>query len=405
MDDLAPPSIGRQVATIRKLRGLTQSGLAARLHRSESWVTKVERGERRVDSVSVLAELARALAVPIYELTGYFTAPPNDTIRDCPAGLPELRRLLSLPIVVQPGEPAPVPITELERKVAALVRLYDTATHHVSAVLPRLPGPLQAAQVAVRTTATADRPRAYAALANLYWLAANVLAHSGDLPRAQLASDRALTAAEQSDDPLRIGAIAAFHTVRLATGGDSAEAVAVAVEIADLVARHHQAETPAGTVVLGALYGYGAIAAARHGDRSETLRLLKAAGEAAERLGCERKAYVAHFGPHNLASKELAAMAFLNRPDRAIEAAERVDLHRLGSKMRIGHHCTHLASAHVRRGDDDRALATLLAGLEAAPQVVRYHTTARGLVHDLLHRCRQVDERLRRLAREMNLPR
>jgi hypothetical protein len=47
----------------------------------------------------------------------------------------------------------------------------------------------------------------------------------------------------------------------------------------------------------------------------------------------------------------------------------------------------------------------LVAGLEAAPEVVRYHSTARDLVHDMLHRCRNADERLRRIAREMNLPR
>jgi transcriptional regulator with XRE-family HTH domain len=40
MVEHALPSIGRRVAELRKLRGLTQAGLAARLHRSQSWVTK-----------------------------------------------------------------------------------------------------------------------------------------------------------------------------------------------------------------------------------------------------------------------------------------------------------------------------------------------------------------------------
>jgi tetratricopeptide (TPR) repeat protein len=313
--------------------------------------------------------------------------------------------LLALPATVCATADKPRPVAELEREVAALTRLYHTATHHVSAVMPQLTNPIIEAQVAVRASSHVERSRAYPVLAGLYWLAANVLMHSGDLPRAQLASDRALAAAEQSGDVLRIGAIAAFHAMRLGWGVDAADGVAVAVDVAGLVTRDPRAETPAGTVVLGALFCYGATAAARAGDLSEVRRLLKAAGEAAERLGRDREAYGAHFGPANLASKQMGALANLDRPDEAVAAAERVSPKQLGSRMRIGHHCAQLAHAHVKRGQDERALDALITGLEAAPEVVRYHFTARELVHDMLRRCRNADERLRRIAREMNLPR
>jgi transcriptional regulator with XRE-family HTH domain len=54
----------------RRRLGLTQDGLAMRLHRSKSWVTKIERGERPLDSVRTLLEVARALGVEVRELTG-----------------------------------------------------------------------------------------------------------------------------------------------------------------------------------------------------------------------------------------------------------------------------------------------------------------------------------------------
>ena len=57
-DDL---SIGERIARYRRALGLTQEGLAMRLFRSKSWVTKVERGERPLDSVRTLLEVARAL--------------------------------------------------------------------------------------------------------------------------------------------------------------------------------------------------------------------------------------------------------------------------------------------------------------------------------------------------------
>jgi len=64
------PDIGQQVAIHRRLRGLTQRQLALRLQRSVSWVTKVERGERALDSVTVLLQVAAALGVDVKALTG-----------------------------------------------------------------------------------------------------------------------------------------------------------------------------------------------------------------------------------------------------------------------------------------------------------------------------------------------
>ena len=62
--------IGRRIAAHRRRLGLTQQGLAMRLHRSTSWVTKIERGGRPLDSVRTLLEVARALGVEVRELTG-----------------------------------------------------------------------------------------------------------------------------------------------------------------------------------------------------------------------------------------------------------------------------------------------------------------------------------------------
>src|SRR5215217_2208378 len=63
-------SIGERIAHHRKNLGLTQEGLAMRLFRSKSWVTKIERGERPLDSVRTLVDVARALGVQVRDLTG-----------------------------------------------------------------------------------------------------------------------------------------------------------------------------------------------------------------------------------------------------------------------------------------------------------------------------------------------
>ncbi|HVA79526.1 MAG TPA: helix-turn-helix transcriptional regulator [Candidatus Binataceae bacterium] len=54
--------LGKLVAA-RKKAGLTQEGLARGLRRTQSWVSKVERGERRIDVIE-LRDVCQALGCP-----------------------------------------------------------------------------------------------------------------------------------------------------------------------------------------------------------------------------------------------------------------------------------------------------------------------------------------------------
>jgi transcriptional regulator with XRE-family HTH domain len=51
-------------------RGLSQAALAGLVGRSESWLSQVERGLRKVDSHTVLISLAEVLRVDVTDLTG-----------------------------------------------------------------------------------------------------------------------------------------------------------------------------------------------------------------------------------------------------------------------------------------------------------------------------------------------
>ncbi|WP_421671842.1 helix-turn-helix domain-containing protein [Saccharopolyspora spinosa] len=48
-------SIGERVAFYRRRRGLSRAVLAGLMEKSENWVSKVERGERQVSRIGVLA--------------------------------------------------------------------------------------------------------------------------------------------------------------------------------------------------------------------------------------------------------------------------------------------------------------------------------------------------------------
>ncbi|WP_226360750.1 helix-turn-helix transcriptional regulator [Pseudonocardia sp. ICBG1142] len=52
---------GRKIAFLRKKLGYSQAEFAQKVGRSETWVSQVERGVRRIDRMSVLERVADAL--------------------------------------------------------------------------------------------------------------------------------------------------------------------------------------------------------------------------------------------------------------------------------------------------------------------------------------------------------
>lgn len=60
--------VGRRVAEARRRRGLSQLEFADLISRSESWVSKVETGVIRLDSLSLAQTISELLGVPLRHL-------------------------------------------------------------------------------------------------------------------------------------------------------------------------------------------------------------------------------------------------------------------------------------------------------------------------------------------------
>src|SRR5215211_420883 len=60
--------IARRVVYWRKRRGLTRQLFADRMGRSVSWVDMIQRGDRQLDRLSVLEQIAEVLEISIYAL-------------------------------------------------------------------------------------------------------------------------------------------------------------------------------------------------------------------------------------------------------------------------------------------------------------------------------------------------
>lgn len=67
MDVAKAKSLGKSFRKLRKQRGLSQVELAARLDRPQSFISKVESGERQVRLVEIY-DFSDALETPVIEL-------------------------------------------------------------------------------------------------------------------------------------------------------------------------------------------------------------------------------------------------------------------------------------------------------------------------------------------------
>src|SRR5947208_14486521 len=148
MDSASGMSIGQRIARYRKLRGHTQEGLAMRLHRSKSWVTKVERGERSIDSITTLLQVSKALGVEIQNLTGrpYFPEPGGrsperaEGLADLRRALMRYDRILGTDRGTDRGGELPIDLGTLSMEALQARDLYETSTSNFSAVVPFFPG-------------------------------------------------------------------------------------------------------------------------------------------------------------------------------------------------------------------------------------------------------------------------
>ncbi|RKN14090.1 XRE family transcriptional regulator, partial [Micromonospora musae] len=194
-------AVGRRIAFYRQRRGLSQREFARLIDRSETWLSQVERGVRKIDRMTVLERLAGVLEVPLSEL-----APEAPVVAAAHEELPaatELGLALSsshalAAVLGTSHEPADV--DELSARVAEAW----TYTHasEFSQVGAMLVGLLPDLETAARTTEGEAQQAVFAALARAYHACAAVLARMAEPGAAWVAADRAISAAERSGDTL-----------------------------------------------------------------------------------------------------------------------------------------------------------------------------------------------------------
>lgn len=351
---------------IRHYRGARRQDVVAGLVGiSPDYLSQIERG-LKIPSLPILYSIAQELGVPTAALIAE-TVVPNSTSPDTtePA---IVRALMGF------GPPrstlAADPVLLRERVDGAWQKWQSSKTRFtdVGQVLADLIADVGHAARAHRGAGDADARRdVMRVMADLYFLLRSYLRRTGRVDLSMMAADRAVRAAEEADDPLRMAAAQwnLGHTLLAAQDPDGAEQVALrAVEQLRAVP---MAE-PDRVAMSGALHLVAVVAEARGRNWSAAReRLTERAAPAAELAG-EGNIMWTVFGPTNVVLHCVSIEMEAGDASEALHVADDVDTSRLPSMERLFTFNLEVARCHSLRREDAAVLLSLRELEEFAPE-------------------------------------
>ncbi|MEU1132171.1 helix-turn-helix domain-containing protein [Streptomyces sp. NPDC005900] len=377
---------------IRHYRGgRRQDAVAGLVGISPDCLSQIERG-LKVPSVPILYALAQELGVPTAALLS--EQPPEeeeltDTAEDAVG-----RALLGYGPALSR---TPATAAELRGRVEAAWHSWQTAGDRFTQAAETLPELVADVEHAARAARTGPDPvegrSTLRAAADLYCLLRSYLRRTGRVDLATIAADRAMRAAEDADDPLRIAAAQWNLGHVLLAAGQPAEAEELALRAAEDVvdARMREVER---TAMRGALQLVAVVGASRRRRWWEAReRLVQHAGPAARAVPDDSNIGWTVFGPTNIALHALSIEMEAGETGEALHTADAIDVSGLPSLEREFTFGLEVAACHSQRRDDAAALLALL-GLEAiAPEDLARTPLARQLVLTVIRRARAMHAR------------
>lgn len=376
-------SVGERIAFYRRRRGLTQRVLSGLVGRSEDWLSKVERCEREVRRLDVLADLARALRITVGDLLGQpVLVEDHEADGD---DIPAIRDSLMAPhrLSTRLYGDDPVPSVDQRQIVPLVERAWSRFQGgQLADVIRALPDLIRSAQGLEKGDGVGSRE--WAVSARIHHLAASTLAKVGEADLAWLAAERAMYAADRSDDPLVLASASRAATHALLTAGRYDDALELGITAAGWLSDRAANDDTAAISLLGMLYLRAAGAAARHHDRATANDLLERASQAAARLGRDLNLWQTAFGPTNVELHRLSAALDLGDVAHVVDRAPLIEVDHLPLERAVSHHID-TARAQSLLAQDDAALASLLTAEVKAPHLVRHSATVREAVR-AMHR-------------------
>ncbi|GAA0609911.1 helix-turn-helix transcriptional regulator [Kribbella sandramycini] len=375
-------SIGERIAFYRQRRGLTQSVLASLVGRSEDWLSKIERGERDIRRLDLLEELASALRITLGDLVGQPVLLEDEHQQD---DVPAVRDALMAPqrlsrrLFTGAGADWHPDRAQIASRTEGAWDQYQQG--RIGPAITKLPDLIRAAQAL-----EANDARAGAAVsARVHHLAATTLTKIGEADLAWIAAERAMNAADSSDDPLVLASAARAGTHALLAVGRYDDAIQLGQTARTWFTDNVRDLDPAALSLLGMLDLRMATAAARRNDRSTATELLDSAERAADQLGADANHWQTSFGPTNVKLHRLSAALDLGDIAFVTERAPQVDTSPLPTVRQVAHQID-LARALAYSAQDDAAITALLTAEQKSPALVRHNPAVREIVRQIQRR-------------------
>lgn len=381
--------IGHRIATTRKLRHLTQKGLADAAHISLGMVRQIEQGTRS-PSPAVVAAIARALSVPVSDLVGqpYLAELRRDQLD---ALIQPIRESLDVyDLGVDPDlEPRPLAdLSDGSERICALIRAADLRT--AATELPALI--LELTSVAHEN----GTERAWATLATGYRSAHDIATKLGFHDLASVALDRMAWAAERASSATLAGLRHYLRSLTYLRAGQ----YRTGRRLADLGQQTLLQADPGRerSAVQGQMHLGSAVLAARSRDGDQALVHIEEARALAAETGEATQIHWMAFGPTNVEVHHASILIEQDQYTRALDIARLIRIPDDWPTSRAAHHRAEIARALLWTGRGDAAFKQLLEAKRLAPQQTRYSPMVRQTIDDLVAARRQTPDTLAHYA-------
>ncbi|MFD4631436.1 helix-turn-helix domain-containing protein [Streptomyces sp. NPDC058284] len=377
---------------IRHYRGgRRQDAVAGLVGISPGYLSQIERG-LKVPSLPILYALAEELGVPTAALLSEKPPAAEGTADTAEAAVG--RALLGYG---PPINAACATAAELRGRVEAAWQSWQTDSDRFTQAATTLPNLVADVEYAVRAvragTDPVERRGVLRAAADLYCLLRSYLRRTGRVDLATIAADRAMRAAEDADDPLRIAA-AQWNLGHVLLAADRpSEAEELALQAAEQVATTRMPEAER-VAMGGALQLVAVLGAARRRRWPEARdRLREQAALTARTVLDSSNVGWTVFGPTNVALHALSIDMEAGETGEALHTADAIDTGGLPSVEREFTFGLEVAACHSQRREDAAVLLSLL-GLEVvAPEDLARTPLARQMVLTVIRRARVMHAR------------
>nr|BFE85859.1 hypothetical protein GCM10020093_084600 [Planobispora longispora] len=258
-------------------------------------------------------------------------------------------------------------------------------------------------QLAVAMYSGADRRRAAGMLAETYGLAQMFIAYQPAQDLLWRVADRALLAAQESEDPMAIAGAVWFLAQAHRDSGDFTAARAINEQGLAVVRPHMDSAGADLRAMWGALEFELAYTAARLGESGEAWHHWEEAERVAERLPADYYQPWTSFSRVIMKPHAVTVAVELHASGESVRQADAAVSAPIPSRPRRGRHLIEVARAHQLARDPSAVLGTLQLAQQTAPETIKYNGFARRMTLELVEGPPALRPQARELADRIEL--